>query len=93
MNSLHVLVFLRSRAGGMPCWEGEADAAEAAKWYRYAARGGDREAQWKLGNLCLEGIGAPKNKEIGLAWIERSAASGYFEARAQLEIRALREGQ
>jgi TPR repeat protein len=49
------------------------DAAEAAPWVESAARYGVAEAQLRLGRMCLEGVGVPRDPEAALAWFSRAA--------------------
>lgn len=58
--------------------EGEgvaADAAQAARWYRAAARD-EPQAQVRLGWLHAEGRGLPRDDDAALAWFRRAAETG-----------------
>ena len=57
-----------TRAGGV-----QADRAKAAEWYEKAAQQGYARAQYNLGNLYYEGIGAKKDYEKALYWYQKAA--------------------
>ena len=42
----------------------------ALQWYRLSARSGVLLAQFKLGQMLLEGVGGPKDKLTGMMWLE-----------------------
>ena len=54
--------------------------AEPAAWLESAARYGFAEAQLRLGQLLLDGEGAPRDPAAALAWFDRAAAQGLPEA-------------
>lgn len=60
------------------------DMNEAAKWYLRAAEGGNAQAQYVYGLMCLTGSGIPVDKEQGLRWITLSAGQGNRAAIRQL---------
>ena len=51
----------------------EADAAEAARWYRRAADGDDIRAQYQLGQLYFEGTGVPRDYAAAYLWFSLAA--------------------
>jgi uncharacterized protein len=56
------------------------DPAEAAPWIESAARYGLVEAQVRLGQMHLDGVGAPRDEAAALDWFTRAAKSGSPEA-------------
>jgi len=58
------------RGGGPP------DAADAARWYRKAAAGGNVPAMLSLGELCLRGQGVPQSDGQAGDWFKKAAAKG-----------------
>lgn len=56
------------------------DPAEAAPWVETAARHGVPEAQLRLGQMLLDGVGAPKDETAALVWFKRGAEKGAPEA-------------
>ena len=56
------------------------DPAKAAPWIETAARHGVTEAQLRLGQMLLDGLGAPKDHGAALAWFLRAARAGAPEA-------------
>ncbi|MFI4936945.1 MAG: tetratricopeptide repeat protein [Candidatus Berkiellales bacterium] len=46
---------------------------------------GDMKAEYTLGYLYFYGIGAPQNKQLGVAWILQSAEKGYPPAVAAMD--------
>ncbi|MGH7232319.1 MAG: tetratricopeptide repeat protein [Nitrospiraceae bacterium] len=58
--------------------------AEAVRWYRLAADGGNTEAQVDLGILYTEGRGVPQNSSEALRLFRAAAEKG--NARAQVKI-------
>lgn len=65
----------------------DARAAKIAK--RLAYESDQFDAQYLLGLLYWQGRGLPRNKPLGLAWIERAAAGGSALAQADLASRYL----
>ena len=62
------------RNGGPP------DAAEAAKWYRRAADGGNVPAMLSLAVLHLEGRGVPQSDTRAGEWLRKAAGRGSAQA-------------
>ena len=58
------------RGGGAP------DAADAARWYRKAAAGGNVPAMLALGELCLAGQGVVQSDGQAGDWFKKAAAKG-----------------
>ena len=56
------------------------DPAIAAPWVESAARYGVAEAQVRLGQMCLDGAGVPRDEAAALAWFLRAARAGSPEA-------------
>jgi TPR repeat protein len=73
----------------------EADASQAARWYRAAAEGGHPKGQAMLAQLYLTGRGVPRDPVRAYAWFRRSADAGEESARLQAELlqRQLSEAQ
>ncbi|MFM4754393.1 tetratricopeptide repeat protein [Aeromonas caviae] len=68
---------------------GKEDYALALKQYRLAAQQGDRQAQYRMGTLREEGLGAPRNRVHAYAWLSLAATEGMAEAvRARDELEA-----
>ncbi len=55
------------------------DKVGAARWYRRAARRGDRDAQYELGFKLLLGGGIPHRPSLGVQLMADAAAHGYAE--------------
>jgi len=53
-----------------------ADPAQAAEWYRKAAKQGDRLGGWLLGRLYFTGSGVPKDLDQAEAALQKSAMLG-----------------
>ena len=58
--------------------------AEAAKWFRRAAKQGDAQAQFNLGVMYGKGKGVPRNNSETAKWFRRAAEQG--DARAQFNL-------
>jgi TPR repeat protein len=56
------------------------DPTKARPWIEAAARHGLAEAQLRLGQMLLDGHGAPRDCAAALGWFMRAAASGAAEA-------------
>jgi len=56
------------------------DPATTAPWIHAAARYGVAEAQLRLGQMLLDGLGAPKDQAAALTWFTRAAKTGAPEA-------------
>ena len=56
------------------------DPKTAAPWIHAAARYGVAEAQLRLGQMLLDGAGAPKDEAAALTWFTRAAKTGAPEA-------------
>ena len=56
------------------------DPATAAPWVHAAARYGVAEAQLRLGQILLDGLGAEKDEAAALTWFTRAAKTGAPEA-------------
>ncbi|MGU5541791.1 hypothetical protein ACV1DG_21130, partial [Aeromonas hydrophila] len=68
---------------------GKEDYALALKQYRLAAQQGDRQAQYRMGTLREEGLGAPRNRVHAYAWLSLAATEGMpnaVRARDELEV-------
>jgi len=60
--------------------------AQAAKWYRKAAKQGYPQAQYNLGLLYEEGKGMTKNYHKATQWYKRAADKGLSEAQNNLGV-------
>jgi TPR repeat protein len=73
-----------SRLRGMRCDELRAllagDPAKASPWIASAARYGIAEAQVRLGQMCLDGVGVARDEGAGLNWFLCAARKGSREA-------------
>ena len=56
------------------------DPATAAPWIQAAARYGVAEAQLRLGQMLLDGLGAPKDEAAALTWFLQAAKTGAADA-------------
>jgi uncharacterized protein len=56
------------------------DLAETAPWIESAARYGVAEAQVRLGQMRLDGVGAPRDETAALTWFTHAAQGGSPEA-------------
>lgn len=68
---------------------GKEDYTLALKQYRLAAQQGHRMAQYRMGTLREEGLGAPRNRVHAYAWLSLAATEGMPEAvqaRDELEL-------
>lgn len=63
---------------------GKEDFAAAFKQYRLAANAGNRMAQYRMGLLRQEGLGAPRNRIHAYAWFSLASTDGMKEALAAL---------
>ncbi|MDX1430931.1 MAG: hypothetical protein R3286_00650 [Gammaproteobacteria bacterium] len=67
------------------------DYRSARPWLRRAAEGGVAGAQYMLGVLAYHGVGARRDEQAALTWLERASAQGDADAQALIEeIRAAR---
>jgi TPR repeat protein len=66
--------------GGVP-----ADDSRARRFFSYAASYfGDPEAQFRLGEMYLEGLGGERNERQAARWFKLAAEKGHAGAQAQL---------
>ena len=68
------------------------DVAEAARWYRLAANLGNREAQFALALLTIQGRGVAKERPAARALFEAAAASGHAGAWYNLGVMDIEGG-
>lgn len=59
---------------------GEPDREQAAKLMERAAEGGNAEAQYLMGMLCLNGIGVEQDHEKAVEWFRKGAEGGNEDA-------------
>ena len=58
---------------------------EAARWYKQAAEAGDREAQYRYGNLLKKGrTDEPNAEDLGLSYLRKAADAGHDAAKKEL---------
>lgn len=62
------------------------DDAEAAKWYRRAARRGNAQAQFRLGQFYRQGKGVTQDDATALDWLRRAAEQGDAAAQNTLGV-------
>jgi TPR repeat protein len=60
--------------------------AETAEWYRKSADQGDVAAQYKLGDMYLDGQGVPQDYDEALKWYRKSADQGNEAAQYKLGL-------
>lgn len=63
---------------------GERDYAEAFRWYQKAADLDNREAQFGIGFMYLEGLGVPCDYKDAFRWFSLAAEKGEASAQANL---------
>lgn len=56
----------------------------AIEFFKKAANQNDTAAQYVLGQIYWKGLGVPKNKKEGRAWLEKASAGGNLAARELL---------
>ena len=64
--------------------DGEADHAEARRWWQQAALGGAADAQYNLAVSYREGLGAPVDIEEAIRWYREAADRGDHGSKYQL---------
>lgn len=70
---------------GIPNSEVKRDPARARAMFAYAASYfGDADAQYNLGRLYLDGVGAPQDAKQAARWLHASAQKGKAQAQAML---------
>lgn len=69
------------------------DLAEAAKWMRLAAEGGDTDAQKDLGILCLRGEGVTEDHVEAYAWFSLADRPGREQLAATLSAKQFRKAE
>lgn len=72
---------------GVACQYGDADGGleAAARWFRSAAEAGEAKAQHELGLALANGDGVAVDRREGSLWLQKAAAQGHSEAKADLE--------
>jgi TPR repeat protein len=66
------------------------DYPEAFLWTRKLADLGEQSAELTLGSMYIEGLGVPKDKEQGLAWLKKAASrNGWIASLAKKTIEQL----
>ena len=63
----------------------ETDTETAASWYRKAAEGGYKFAQYNLGCCYRDGKGVEKNPKKALLWFRKAADQGDSDAKSEVE--------
>jgi len=71
---------------GMTYEEGFGDHAEAAKWYRLAAKQGDAAAQTNLGHMYDTGHGVSQDDAEAVRWYLKAAEQGNVTAQFNLGV-------
>jgi len=70
---------------GIPDTEVKPDIERARNVYTYAASYfGDRDAQYRLGRMYLDGNGGPQEPKQAARWLSLAAGNGQYEAQALL---------
>ncbi len=62
------------------------NSGRAAELYRSAAKKGNAQAQYNLAKLYLGGAGITPNRDLGIAWMQRSAVQLYGRAAQHLNM-------
>ncbi|MFQ5519746.1 MAG: tetratricopeptide repeat protein, partial [Mariprofundus sp.] len=62
----------------------QGDFDEAAKWFRLAAKKGDKQAQFLFAMLHRDGKGLDRNDEQAVRWLKLAAKQNHAEAQYQL---------
>jgi TPR repeat protein len=60
------------------------NAAEAVKWYTFAANQGDMYAQTALAGMYRHGLGVAQDMQTAIDWYRRAAEQGYLPAQFSL---------
>ena len=55
------------------------------KWYRLAAKQGNTEAQFNLGDMYARGDGVSEDKTEAMKWLRFAAEQGHAEAQFSLD--------
>ena len=63
---------------------GPQNHTEAVRWYRMAAEQGFAVAQFKLGEIYLDGLGVPQNHTEAVRWLRMAAEQGDTQAQFKL---------
>jgi uncharacterized protein len=68
---------------GIPNSKIKPDAVRARDMFHYAASYfGDRDAQYRLGRMYLDGQGVSKDTKQGIRWLSHAAGKGQYQAQA-----------
>jgi hypothetical protein len=60
------------------------DYKKAERWYQEAAKQGNLEAQFKLGDMYYYGYGVDQDYKESVEWYEKAAKQGHVEAQFKL---------
>jgi uncharacterized protein len=70
---------------GIPNSDVKPDAVRARDMFSYAASYyGDRDAQYRLGRMYLDGEGVGKDTKVGIRWLSLAANKGQYQSQAVL---------
>jgi uncharacterized protein len=70
---------------GIPNSDIKPDAVRARDMFNYAASYyGDRDAQYRLGRMYLDGEGVGKDTKLGIRWLSLAANKGQYQSQAVL---------
>lgn len=75
-----------NRARGIQAFDSK-DYVLAMHLLRPFALQGDPAAEFMVGNILAQGLGTPRNENLGLEYIMKSAAQGYPRAQAAMGVR------
>ena len=84
---------LRSNLGyldGVDAYE-RSDYATALEAWQPLAEDGVAHAQFRLGNLHLDGLGVPANNSIAFSWFEKAAVQGLIPGQQNLAMMYAKE--
>ena len=59
---------------------------DAAKWYRLAAQQSNKDAQFLLGSMYVEGQGVLRDDKEAIKWLRLAAKQGHAEAQKMLDL-------
>merc|ERR1712032_1666349 len=62
------------------------DEAKAIQWVTLAANGGNKDGQYLMGTMLLEGKMMQEDKGIAAEWLEKAAKQGHRDAQYNLGV-------
>ncbi len=59
---------------------------DAAKWYLLAAQQSNKDAQFLLASIYMQGQGVLQDDKEAMKWLRRAAKQGHAEAQKMLDL-------